>query len=315
MTDRLRAIFSSISTLVMAGLLAFLCTSKFARAEGGNTPTAQQATANPALPSNAPNPNSNAPAAPQVADKLVVLPKFEVNGLRERLDAREKIIEKQDTQFWAGFMRLDNGVLIDSILFLCKYKAAHPNELVRLVIIQTNHLGMEGRHDGFGDIVSSVKLDCFLVYTSGDELHARDVRYGDRVYPDFKARQIRTLSDERLFRGTNEFLESTHGFAPVNAADVFHYNRSIHDHEVPGSVAGDDPNLQVRYAEAKLKEVGMTAFVVPATESTGPNNDLMLMFCANHVFYVWRPYFGAYRLSKDTYAKFGIREVADANAK
>ena len=247
--------------------------------------------------------------APQVAGKVVVLPKFEVNGLRERIDARAKIMAKKP---WGDFMCLDNGVLIDNTLFASKYMAAHPKEIVRLVGLQ---VGLEGRHDGVGDMADGNNLDCFLVYTSGDELHARDVRYGDRVYPDFKARQIRTLSDDKLLRNTIEFLETTHGYAPNDVVDVLRYERSIDDHAVPVAVSGDDPNLQVRYAEAKLKEVGMTTFVVPATERTSPNNDLMLIFGTGHEFFVWRPFYGAFHLSKAAYAKFGIGGIAEVTTR
>ncbi len=300
------SVLMSLPLPIVLLVLGFSVAVNDALADGASAPTVPPADSNPSSQTMAISPAVQ-------SEKPIVLPEYEINGLRQRLDAREKILEKQDTQFWAGFMRLDNGVLIDNILLLCRYKAAHPNELVRLVLMQT---GRPGRHDGMGNIVSSAKLDCFLVYTSGDELHARDVRYGDRVYPDFKAAQIRTLSDYMLFRATNDFLEITHGYEPPpNAGDPMRSNRKIHDHEIPGSVAGDDPNLQVRYAEAKLKEVGMTAFVVSATESTGPNNDLMLMFCANHVFYVWRPYWGAYRLSKDAYAQFGIKEIVQTTAR
>jgi len=55
---------------------------------------------------------------------------------------------------------------------------------------------------------------------------------------------------------------------------------------------------------------------VPAAEKTSPNNDLMLIFYGGEqTWFVWRPYYGAYRLKKDAYAKFGIKEAADANAK
>ncbi len=284
--------------------LGFGVAADVSRADGEGAPAAPPADSNSSTQTIAVTPVLK-------SEKPVVLPPFEVSALRERLDAREKIIEK-DTQFWAGFMRLDNGVLIDNTLFASKYMAAHPNEIVRLVGLQ---VGLAGHHEGVGDLATGRKLDCFLVYTSGDELHARDVRYGDRVYPDFKASQIHTLSDKTLLRNTEEFLEITHGVAAPNGPAALAFDRSIHDHEIPLSVSGDDPNLQVRYAEAKLKEIGMTTFVVPATESTGPHNNLMLIFGTGHTFFVWRPYFGGYHLAKDAYAKFGIREVADANAK
>jgi hypothetical protein len=287
-----------LSTLFVFG---FGVATKIALADGVSAPL-PPAASNPSLQAIAITPASQ-------SEKPIVLPKFEVNGLRQRLDAREKIIEKQDTQFWAGFMRLDNGGLVDNILFLCKYKAAHPNELARLVMWQGhNPVTSNVYHYGIGEIADSRMISGFLVYTAGDELHARDTLWGDRIFGFFKASQINILTDRELRAATGEMINITQGYESRTQIVT-------HKNEVAQSVTGDDPNLQVRYAEAKLKAVGMTAFVIPATDRTGPNNDLMLVFGVAHTFFVWRPYYGAYHLSKDAYAKFGIREVADANAK
>jgi hypothetical protein len=240
------------------------------------------------------------------SEKPTVLPKFEVNGLRERLDAREKIIEKPDTQFWAGFMRLDNGVMIDNIVFFCKYQTTHPNELARFVMWQgSNPVISNEYHYGIGEIADSRMIDSFLVYTSGDDLHVRHTLWGDRIYGFYKASQIYTLTENELRAQTKDMISITQGFE-VQDAGVTHQG------ETPQGIGGDDPNLQVYYAEKKLKEVGMTAFVVPATDRTGPNNDLMLIFGVGHNFYVWRPYYGAYHLATAAYAKLGIKEVANA---
>jgi len=245
---------------------------------------------------------------PSVKDqKPIVLPEFDVNGLRERLDAREKMMEKQGTGYWAGFMRLDNGSFLDNIFFCHQYKSAHPNELVRLVTwMRQGSLTSNPYHYGIGEITDSIMIENILVYTARDELHVRDTRLGDRVYSNFKASQIFTLTDHRLRQAAAQMI-----IPPPPMGSL----RPLVTTYIPDTVAGDDPNLQVRYAEAKLKEVGITAFVVPATDRTGPNNDLMLIFGVDHNFYVWRPYYGAYHLSKDSYAKFGIREVVDAAAK
>jgi hypothetical protein len=123
---------SSRGCLLGLPLVLALCTLELGATANISRADGDGAAASPQVGT---NPSSQTIAITPVvqAEKPIVLPKYEVNGLRERLDDREKIIEK-DTGVWAGFLRLDNGVLIDNVLFLCKYKAEHPNELVRLVI-------------------------------------------------------------------------------------------------------------------------------------------------------------------------------------
>jgi hypothetical protein len=257
-------------------------------------------------PPAASNPSSQTiaitPAAQSV--KPIVLPEFKVNGLREQLDNREKIMAKKP---WGDFMCLNNGGLIDNFLFAYKYKAEHPNELVRLVMwSEKDEVAGNMYYYGIGQIADCGMISAFLVYTSGDDLHARCTLWGDRVYPYFKARQISRLKDRELRSETWDMIR----MAQCSDVGVTHAN------ETAQGLAGDNPNLQVRYAEAKLKEVGMPGFVVPAAEKTSPNNDLMLIFYGGEqTWFVWRPYYGAYRLKKDAYAKFGIKEAADANAK
>jgi hypothetical protein len=266
--------------------------------------------------------------------KTVVLPKFEVNGLRERIDTRQATIEKNG---YKDFMCLNNGSLIDNMVFLCKYRIAHPTEIIRFIIWQKNtwnprmgilkqaaeagglgspdlaqHEGLEdptqdnAAHVGIGDIADSRMIDDLAVYTSGNELHAHGSRLGDQVYPDFKAAQIRKLTNEDLTVATNDMI--------VEPPQGSMAEGTVHASSMPIGVDGDDANLQVYYAQSKLKEISVPSIVVPATEKTGPNTDKMLIFAIGQNFYVWRPYYGAYRLKKESLAQFGIKQdqIADS---
>jgi hypothetical protein len=216
---------------------------------------------------------------------------------------------------WGDSMCLDNGSLIDNAVFLCKYKLKYPNETVRFIIWQkdVNDPGIEDAtssnpsHEGIGEIADSRMVDCLAVYTKGSELHVRHPRCGDLMQDDYKASQIRTLTNKQLCRSVSGKIIDEQ---PVGSLASF----EVHQTARPKSVSGDDNNLQVYYAQAQLKEIGTTAIVVPATEQTGPNNDKMLIFAINHTFYVWRPYFGAYRLAKDAFTQLGIKpdQIADS---
>ena len=332
MTDQLHAISGRTLILLLAGLLALSCASKIARADGGSTPTAQQAATIPSPPLNAPTTIAN-PLTSR-AEKPIVMPKFEVNGLRERMVNRQATIEKKGHK---DFMCLNNGSLIDNMVFLCKYRIAHPTEIIRFIIWQKNtwnprmgilkqaaeagglgspdlaqHEGLEdptqdnAAHVGIGDVADSRMIDSLAVYTSNEELHAHGSRLGDQVYPFFKVSQIRKLTNEDLTLATNDMIVEPPQGSMAEA--------TIHASSLPISVAGDDDNLQVYYAQSKLKEIGVPSIVVPATEKTGANCDKMLIFAIGQNFYVWRPYYGAYRLSKDAYAKFGIKPEAIATS-
>lgn len=275
-------------------------------------------------------------ATPSVKDqKPIVMPKFEVDGLRERMVDRQATIEKKGHK---DFMCLNNGSLIDNLVFLCKYRIAHPTEIIRFIIWQKNawnpqleilkqayfngggvgtvdnsqHEGLEdpandnAAHVGIGDIADSRMIDDLAVYTSGKELHAHGSRLGDQVYPDFKAAQIRKLTNEDLTVATNEMIVEPPQGSMAEA--------TVHASSLPIGVDGDDDNLQVYYAQLKLKEVSVPSIVVPATEKTGANCDKMLIFAIGQNFYVWRPYYGAYVLAKKAYAQFGIKPEAIATS-
>jgi len=219
---------------------------------------------------------------------------------------RQGTLEKHG---WGTLLCLENGTLIDNVVFLCNYKLQHPHELVRLILWQApgdsmlNANGgitvdMSGRDslvDGVGPIVNSHHIINIAVYTSGKELHVRAPErggdHGEAIYPDFSASELRHLSDKALMDfGTPE--------DPKVFVNGFTNN--------PDSVAGDDGNLQVYYAQTRLKQIGTTALVVPATFDTSPTNDKMLIFAVYHTFYVWRPYYGAFRLKAEVLAQFGI---------
>ncbi len=204
-----------------------------------------------------------------------MLPQYDVNGLRARIIDRQGSIEKHG---WGQLLCLERGDFIDNVVFLCDYKLHHPKELVRLILWQapnsrSNITTMQSDWDlltaGVGPIVNSHHIITLAVYTSGKELHVRAPErggdHGEGIYPFFSASELRHLSDKDLIRGARD--------AFVN---IFTGN--------PDSVAGDDANLQVYYAQERLKQIGVTAIVVPATFDTSLTNDKMLIFSVYHTF-------------------------------
>jgi hypothetical protein len=231
------------------------------------------------------------------SEKPIVLPKFEVNGLRERIETRDKTREKKG---WGTSMCIENGNVIDALVFLGEYSAKHPTEQTRLVVWETQGIASNPYHYGIGEIAASRHLNALGVYTSGGEVWGHYSRCEDRVLPDIHANEINTVSDKSL-KGASDTLRSQSQLAGIPP--------------IPEGVDGDDPNLQVNYAEARLRSIGATAFVVPATERTGPKCDLMLIFAVGTKFFAYRPTYGVYQLKKDALTQLGIKLVVETTAK
>jgi hypothetical protein len=285
-------------------LLGFFASSAPALADDASAPAAQPVAANPSP--------QILPATPaENAEKPTLPPNDEANGLRARLAERDKIREKKG---WGGFLCIKNGSLIDSAVFLAEYKAKHPNEQIRLVSWKhsaNEHLRPEGLNDGlrpkrsedgvhpqgFGDIVADDErpVFAFSVYTSGDELHIRSPYCSDHVCSIDQAKDIATLSDRQL---TKEYVE---------------FCRETGRGRAGSSLDGDDENLQVDYAEMRLKAAGVPAFIIPATEEAGPSCNLILIFTINGSVYAYRPNNGLFELSKDAFTTLENQQVADPN--
>jgi hypothetical protein len=231
------------------------------------------------------------------ADKLIVLPKFEVNGLRERIETRDKTRARKG---WGASMCIENGNVIDVLVFLGEYSAKHPTEQTRLVVWQTQGIASNPYHYGIGDIAASRHLNALGVYTSGGKVWGHYPRCDDCILTDIHPSEINTISDKSLQAASGE-LRVQYQQAGVP--------------KIPEGIAGDDPNLQVYYAEARLRAIGATAFVVPATERTGPKCDLMLIFAVGTKFFAYRPTYGVYQLKKDALTQLGIKLVVETTAK
>jgi hypothetical protein len=284
-------------------VLGFFASSDAAMADGASDPAAQPVAANPSPQILAATPAEN-------AEKPTMPPKDEVNGLRERLAERDKILEAKG---WGGFLCIKNGSLIDSAVFLAEYKVKHPNEQIRLVTWKHSAgthshpkkgVGLHAQSllgavhpQGFGDIVADEErpVNAIAVYTLGDELHIRSPYCGDRVSAFDHAKDIATLSDRELTKEYEEF-------------------RMPHDTSRTGSsLDGDDENLQVDYAKMRLKATGVPAFIIPATEEAGPDCNLILIFTIHESVFAYRPNHGLFELSKDAFTKLESQQVADTN--
>ncbi len=252
-------------------VLGFFASSDAALADGASDPAAQPVAANP-LP-------QILPATPaENAEKPAMPPNNEVNGLRERLAERDKI---RETKGWGGFLCIKNGSLIDSAVFLAEYKVKHPNEQIRLVSWKHSALErglrpqglkdglrpkgyVDGIHpQGFGDIVADDErpVVAFAVYTFGDELHIRSPYCSDHVCSLDQAKDITTLSDRQLTKEYVEFCRET--------------GRS----RAGSNLDGDDENLQVDYAEMRLKAAGVpAALLFQPPKEPGPDCNLILIF-------------------------------------
>jgi hypothetical protein len=288
-------------------VLGFFASSDAAWADGASDPAAQPVAANPSPQISAATPAEN-------AEKPTTPANDEANGLRERLAERDKKCEAKGR---GGFLCIKNGSLIDSAVFLADYKTKHPNEQVRLVSwkhsdlerrarpnefkagLRPKKLG-EGIHpQGFGDIVDDEErpVNAFAVYTLGDELHIRNPHCGDRVSAFDQAKDITTLSDRELIKEYEEF----HIPGDTNT--------------VGNRLDGDDENLQVSYAEMRLKAAGVPAFIIPATEEARPDGNLILIFTIHGSVFAYRPNNGLFELSKDAFTKLESQQVAETNAR
>jgi hypothetical protein len=293
-------------------VLGFLASSDAAWADGASDPAAPPVATNPSTQILAATPAEN-------AEKPIMPPKDEVNGLRERLAERDKI---RDAKGWGGFLCIKNGSLIDSAVFLAEYKVKHPNEQIRLVTWKHSadahshakkgvsiHLRQSGDRahpqglgdgvhpQGFGDLVADEErpVMAIAVYTFGDELHIRSPHCGDQVCAFDHAKDITTLSDRQL-------------------AEEYEELRMPHDtSRAASSLDGDDDNLQVDYAKVRLKATGVPAFIIPATEEAGPDCNLILIFTIHGSAFAYRPNTGLFELSKDAFTKLESQQVADPN--
>jgi hypothetical protein len=264
--------------------------ARVALADGVSDPTAP--------PTNNNSLAQNIAITPAVkSEKPIVLPKFEVNGLRERIDTREKTRERKG---WGTSMCIENGNVIDALVFLGEYSAKHPTEQTRLVVWQTQGIASNPYHYGIGDIAASRHLNALGVYTSGGAVWGHYPRCDDCILKDIHPSEINTISDRSLQAASDELrIQYQHAGVP----------------QIPEGIDGDDPNLQVNYAEARLRSIGATAFVVPATERTGPKCDLMLIFAVGTKFFAYRPTYGVYQLKKDALTQLGIKLVVEKIAK
>jgi hypothetical protein len=273
-------------------VLGFFASSAAAWADDANAPAAQPVAANPS-PQILPTVNAEKPAMP---------PNNEVNGLRERLAARDKIIEAKG---WGGFLCIKNGSLIDSAVFLAEYKVKHPNEQIRLVTWKHSDTARihrkrmkDGMHpQGFGDLVADDErpVNAFAVYTLGDELHIRNPYCGDHVCSFDQAKDIATVSEREL---TKEYAE---------------FCREAGRSRAGSSLDGDDENLQVYYAEMRLKAISVPAFIIPATEEAGPDCNLILIFTIHENVFAYRSNNGLFELSKDAFTRLESQQVADTS--
>jgi len=234
-----------------------------------------------------PPPNSSAISVSN-PDKVVVLPELNVNGLHERLEYRDEIRKKKG---WGSFLCLENGALVDALVFLCEYKSDHPDEKIRIVMWET---AANQYHYGIGNIAASRKLDAVAVYTSGSQLRARHPSWGDRVYAFFHADQISAIPDKQILREDKDLR--------------------ILGGRIPSSIYGDDDNLQVYCAEQRLREIGAPVFVRPATEKTGAKNNLMLIFAVDQTYFAYRPAWGIYKLSDEGIKQLGLKPPVDGKS-
>ncbi|HXB02277.1 MAG TPA: hypothetical protein VNV15_05600 [Opitutaceae bacterium] len=299
--SRLRGLQLSIALCV----LGFFASSAATWADAASDPAAPPVAANP-------SPQISAATSAENAEKPTTPTNDGVNGLRERLAERDKICEAKG---WGGFLCIKNGSLIDSAVFLADYKAKHPNEQIRLVTWKHSALDRrarpnefkaglrpkkleEGVHpQGFGDIVADEErpVNAFAVYTLGDELHIRNPHCGDHVSAFDQAKDITTLSDRELIKEYEEF-------------------RIPGDTNTVGSrLDGDDENLQLNYAEMRLKAAGVPAFIIPATEAAAPDGNLILIFTIHESVFAYRPNHGLFELSKDAFTQLESQQVADTS--
>jgi len=295
--SRLRGLQMPIALYV----LGFFASSDAAWADAASDPDAPPAAANPSPQISAATPAEN-------TEKPTTPTNDGVSGLRERLAERDKIREAKG---WGGFLCIKNGSLIDSAVFLAEYKVKHPNEQIRLVSwkhsapanarlnkkLQPKMAGGGLHPQGFGDIVADEErpVVAFAVYTSGDELHIRSPYCDDHVCAFGHAKDITTLSDKELMEEYVEFCKAT--------------GRS----RAASSLDGDDENLQVHYAETRLKATGVPAFIIPATEEAGPDCNLILIFTIHGSVFAYRPNNGLFELSKDAFTKLESQQIADTN--
>jgi hypothetical protein len=283
----IRSRFLGLQLPIALCVLGFFASSAATWADDASAPTAQPVAANPAP--------QILPATPAVKDEKPTMPPNDgVSGLRARLAERDKI---RETKGWGGFLCIKNGSLIDSAVFLAEYKAKHPNEQIRLVSWKHSELTGFLHPQGFGDIVADSERPvlAFAVYTLGDELHIRNPYCSDHVSAFDQPKDITTLSERHLTKEYVEFCRET--------------GRS----RAGSSLDGDDENLQVDYAEMRLKAAGVSAFIIPATEEAGPDCNLILIFTINGSVYAYRPNNGLFELSKDAFTKLENQQVADPN--
>jgi len=66
--------------------------------------------------------------------------------------------------------------------------------------------------------------------------------------------------------------------------------------QIPSELPGDTENLQVYYAEQRLREIGVPTQIQPATFRTHKADDIQLIFAIKNARYVYCPQFGVFQL-------------------